>query len=106
VFDDSRRVRRGGVVTKKLETPYATIEPILTVTASVDVGLCQDCKMLETTIAKATMHYRDLMAARKEMLQGGQPVTPSLCAALVKAEITLNEIHKKLAEHLSMHGGG
>lgn len=46
------------------------------------------------------------MAARKEMLQGGQPVTPSLCAALVKAEITLNEIHKKLAEHLSMHGGG
>ena len=88
---------------KKLETHYATIEPSLTVTASVDVGLCQDCKMLETARAKATIHYRDLMAARKKMLQGGQPVTPSLCAALVKAEIALNEIHKKLEAHRRMH---
>jgi hypothetical protein len=92
-------------VTKKLETPYATIESSLTMTASVDVGLCQDCKILETARVKAAIHYRDLMGARKEMLQGGQPVTPSLCAALVKAEIALNEIHQKLAAHQSAHGG-
>lgn len=62
--------------------------------------------MLETARVRATIHYRDLMAARKEMLQQGQPVTPSLCAALVNAEIALNEVHKKLAEHQSTHCGG
>ena len=62
--------------------------------------------MLETARVKATIRYRDLMAARKEMLQQGQPVTPSLCAALVKAEIALNEIYKGLAAHQSTHGGG
>jgi hypothetical protein len=74
-------------------------------TASVDLVLCDECKMLETARVKATIHYRDLMWARKDMLQQGQPVTPSLCAALVKAEITLNELHRKLSEHQSKHGG-
>jgi hypothetical protein len=75
-------------------------------TARVDIELCQACKMLETARVKATIHYRDLMWARKEMLQQGQPVTPALWAAIVKAEIALNEIHKKLAEHQSGHGDG
>jgi hypothetical protein len=74
--------------------------------ASVDRELCQECKTLETARVRATIHYRDLMWARKEMLQQSQPATPPLCVALVKAEITLNEIHKKLAEHQSTQGGG
>jgi hypothetical protein len=39
------------------------------------------------------------MGARKDILQEGYPVSPSLAAALVRAEIAVNEACKKLAEH-------
>jgi hypothetical protein len=60
---------------------------------------CPECEVLEAARVTATMHYRDLMDARRDLLQEGHPVSPSLAAVLVRAEIAVNEVHKKLAEH-------
>ena len=49
------------------------------------------------------MRYRDLLGARKDLLQEGRLVPPSLAAALAKTEIALSDLFKQVAEHHATH---
>jgi hypothetical protein len=60
---------------------------------------CSVCERLEQTKTCTTIRYRDLVRARGHLLEDGVPVSPSLAAAIVKAEIALNAICKILTEH-------
>jgi len=66
--------------------------------------LCRECKALVAAKIRAIRHYRDLMAARRSVLEEGCLISPLLGSAIVRAETALNDVLKKLNEHRFTHG--
>ncbi len=65
--------------------------------------LCLECKRLEAARIVSIRHYKGLMAARRDVLQDGRPVSPTLAAALVRAETAVGEAIKAVDEHAATH---